>query len=126
MKAKTRNIFGAALLAAAALMLVIGTFQTTGFAAEPTKVTVKSKRGDVEFNHATHQRDIKCEKCHHNFKGADRSKPKCSDCHKAKADGDSPDSKTAYHNSCQKCHKAEKKGKPDTKAPTACNDCHKK
>ncbi len=126
MKVFSKNVAGALLLAAGALMLVIGSFQATGFAGEPAKVTVKSKRGDVTFDHATHAKDIKCDKCHHNFKGGDKSKPKCGECHKAAKEGDTPSSKDAYHASCQKCHKAEKAKKADTKAPTLCNDCHKK
>jgi hypothetical protein len=123
---KVSRIVGALALAAGALMLVIGSFQATGFAGEPAKVTVKSKKGDVTFDHAAHGKTVGCEKCHHNFKGGDKSKPKCGDCHKAAAEGTTPSAKDAFHNSCTKCHKAEKAKKADTKAPTMCNDCHKK
>ncbi len=122
----SKNVAGALALAVGALMLVIGSFQAAGFAGEPTTVTLKSKKGDVTFSHATHAKDIKCEKCHHNMKGGDKSKPKCSDCHKAVAEGATPSVKDAFHDTCLKCHKTEKAKKADTKAPTVCKDCHKK
>jgi len=125
MKGLSKKFVGALLLAGA-MMLVIGSFQATGFAGEPAKVTVKSKKGDVTFDHAAHNKTLKCEQCHHNMKGGDKSKPKCTDCHKAAPDGKTPSSKDAFHNTCVKCHKGEKAKNADTKAPTSCKDCHKK
>jgi hypothetical protein len=123
-----RSVLGWVLAVVGVFFLVAGVMGTDGFAKDaPSKITVKSKRGDVTFSHDAHAKDAKiaCAKCHHNLDKA-KDQHKCSDCHKAQKEGDVSSLKDAFHNSCTKCHKAEKAKKADTKAPTLCNDCHKK
>ncbi len=78
-----------------------------------------------KFNHKTHSAAYKCTDCHHKWDGKEGTKPKkCFDCHKAQAEGDTPNLKTAFHKQCKDCHKKEKAA--GKKAPTSCTACHAK
>ena len=87
---------------------------------------VKDKMAPVVFPHQKHAVDqkIECKTCHH--KDADPAKAvvSCYNCHKAVAEGKTPDAKTAFHTRCQGCHKEKQAANP--KAPIKCMDCHKK
>jgi predicted CXXCH cytochrome family protein len=87
-------------LLAAAMMIAFAA--SVAFAADT--VVIKSKKGDITFNHAKHSADpASCKTCH----------------------GDAKPSKLtlgreAGHKLCIECHKEKKAG------PTKCGDCHKK
>ena len=83
------------------------------------------KKPAVTFSHAKHKaKDIKCDACHHQVKGAENFK-ECGSCHMIDA-GDAPKLKDAMHGkdpagACYTCHLlkgAEQKRK--------CADCHAK
>jgi hypothetical protein len=84
--------------------------------------------GDVTFTHKKHNVDYKIDcyngDCHHHTLRKNKQ-DLCRDCHKAKAEGNTPSKKEAFHESCKKCHEnCKKENKPA--GPTACKDCHKK
>lgn len=67
-------------------------------------VTVKSKMGDVTFNHKAHGEKAECKTCHgeaapgkFSLGGKDAAHKLCQDCHKTKGGG--PTTK------CMECHK---------------------
>lgn len=114
------------ILVAVVAVFVLALGSSASMAGEPSKVTLKSKKGDVAFDHAKHSKShkIDCKTCHH---AKDKSPDmKCSNCHKDKKDGNTPDLKSAMHETCIGCHKKEVKKNPASKAPKACNACHKK
>lgn len=80
---------------------------------QPTKFTHKA--------HATLYKD--CKTCHHEWDGKAKIE-KCTTCHKAQAEGTTPDMKTAFHNQCKGCHTKEKQAGKN--APVGCTDCHAK
>lgn len=92
------------LLACAFLALA-----STAFAAPPpAEVSLKSKNGDVNFNHKLHQAQG-CKKCH----GA--GTPSKIELDKDKA-----------HALCTECHKEKAKGPETTKDAKKCTACHSK
>ncbi|HAR43996.1 MAG TPA: cytochrome C [Bdellovibrionales bacterium] len=87
------------VLIAAGLMV-----STLGIAADsPDSVTLKSKYGNITFNHKVHGQSMSCSACHGETigplapLGKDRGHAICLDCHKKGGEG-----------------------------PTRCGDCHKK
>ncbi len=124
-----RKVMGVALIAAG-LFAVQATLQAAKPA--PDQITIqkfKATKGAVPFSHKKHADlaggDAKCSTCHHTTKAGEDVKA-CTECHKAAAEGKTPDAKTAFHASCQGCHKKVKAEKPDSKVPgMACGGCHK-
>lgn len=102
-------------------MIVISVF-FAGLAggAEPQgKINLKvyAKR-TVTFDHKGHAKRIgDCQKCHHMSKPGDEEK--CSDCHSAKGDKDTPSFKEAMHLKCRNCHMMDNK-----KVKGSCKECH--
>jgi primosomal protein N' len=76
---------------------------TATLAAAMDSTTIKSKQGDVTFNHKIHSASIKC-----------------TVCHSKKAPGKMTLGRDAAHKLCKGCHEKDKKG------PVKCFDCHKK
>jgi hypothetical protein len=111
---------------AAFLTIVLAVMFSAGLvisADAPEKITIKEiqkTKGPVEFNHKAHAttRAKACKDCHH--KNEAGKEEKCSNCHKAKAEGKVVELKEAFHTTCKNCHKKMAKG------PTKCDDCHKK
>ncbi len=95
-----------------------------------------AQKSPVTFSHAKHK-EAKCTACHHKEKEDAEKIQKCSQCHKAKDEGDTPKLKDSFHieknkktekevtSSCVGCHKALKKQDKKT-GPTACTKCHPK
>ncbi len=110
---------------AAFLAIVLAVTFSAGLvigANAPDKVTIKEiqkSKAPVVFDHKAHAtvRAKACKDCHH--KNEAGKEEKCSNCHKAKAEGKVVELKEAFHKTCRDCHK---KGK----GPTKCDDCHKK
>lgn len=107
---------------------------------EPDQI-VKSRFGDVKWNHELHARMkeiASCQVCHHTARPGETQPRACHDCHKpqtnqaalvladlhttvekVKYEGEhGPPPMTAFHGKCVGCHKAMKKG------PVGCKDCH--
>ena len=85
----------------------------------PGKIDLKvyAKR-KVAFDHKGHANRIgDCQKCHHMSKPGDEEK--CSDCHSAKGDKDTPSFKAAMHLKCRNCHMEVNK-----KVKGSCKECH--
>jgi hypothetical protein len=82
----------------------------------PGKIVLKVyEKKPVTFDHKGHaQRIGKCETCHHKT-----DSEKCSDCHGAKRDGDTPSFREAMHYRCKNCHM-----KTNKKVKGACQECH--
>ena len=82
----------------------------------PRKIALKVyQRKPVTFDHEEHARRIgKCAVCHHKT-----DSEKCSDCHAAKRDGDTPSFREAMHYRCKNCHM-----KTNKKVKGACQECH--
>ncbi len=122
------RVRGIALVAAVAFATTM-VITLKGFSAAPEKVTidaVKKVKPAVVLNHGKHAKDIakgNCAECHHKWDKASGKEPrKCTTCHKAKKEGNTPAAKTIFHKKCKDCHKKNKaKG-----APTSCKGCHKK
>lgn len=107
---------------------------------EPDQI-VKSRFGDVKWNHELHARMESigtCTVCHHTERPGETQPRACHDCHKPqsnraamvladlhmkvekpKYEGENgPPPMTAFHGKCVGCHKAVKQG------PVGCKDCH--
>lgn len=93
-------------------MFVFASVGNAGANGEPSKVTFKSKKGNVTFDHDLHKTKGSCKACHH--KG---QQSKCSTCHTRKGENGNLNTKKAYHKNCKGCHK--KDG-----GPTKCKGCH--
>ncbi len=101
-------------------------------AAGPPTITLKAKMGNVTFNHAAHQKRLKCGQCHHRKGPNGKQVPykpgqkieKCSVCHNANSGMPSSlnSVKKVMHKNCRGCHKSMHKTNP--KAPTRCFGCH--
>ncbi len=104
---------------------------TSGNGITKDVITFECSYGDVTFTHKKHNVEYKIDcydsKCHHTWDKDKNQKSGdlCRDCHKKKAEGNTPSKKDAFHKSCKGCHEDRKKeGKPT--GPTACKECHKK
>ena len=104
---------------------------TSGNGITKDVITFECSYGDVTFTHKKHNVEYKIDcydsKCHHTWDKDKNQKSGdlCRDCHKEKAEGNTPSKKDAFHKSCKGCHEDRKKeGKPT--GPTACKECHKK
>lgn len=91
----------------------------------PKSITIENKNGNVTFSHEQHQKDVKCQTCHH-LMDKDKEKLACRACHTATAEGKRLSGKDAFHKSCKGCHQQKVQADPNSKAPTKCKDCHKK
>jgi len=121
----TMKRVSAVMIGVVAAVALIG-FWTADLAAKkpsPKSVTIENKNGAVTFPHEQHQKDIKCETCHH---AKDPDKVACRACHTDQADGKRLTAKDAFHKTCRGCHDQKVKADPNSKAPTKCKDCHKK
>lgn len=87
----------------------------------PKSITVENKNGNVTFSHEQHQKDVRCETCHHTMA---KDKVACRACHRA--EGKRLTAKDAFHKTCKGCHEQTVKADPNSKAPTQCKDCHKR
>ncbi len=105
-----------------AVVAVLCFIAAVAYAAAPDSIVLKASNGDVTFNHKKHSTipNVACKNCHHTMTGATVDK-KCSECHKAAAEGKTPSMKDASHKTCKDCHKKMGKG-PAVK----CTDCHVK
>ncbi len=106
--------------------VVAGLMVTGAFAAKDT-IVFEAPNGKVTFDHKKHSETLKidCLKCHHTWKAGETSGKKCTECHKAAAEGKTPSMKDASHQTCKGCHdEAKKAGKPA--GPTMCTQCHVK
>ena len=82
--------------------------------------------GKVTFTHKKHvDLKIDCLKCHHTWKQGETSGKKCTECHKASAEGKTPSMKDASHKTCKGCHDELKKASKPA-GPTMCTQCHVK
>jgi len=106
---------------AVAVLLAAGLCAGAAIGAEgtekiPGKISLKVyQRKPVTFDHKGHaQRIGKCAVCHHKT-----DSEKCSDCHGAKRDGDTPSFREAMHHRCKNCHM-----KVNKKVKGACQECH--
>src|SRR3990170_7778093 len=105
------------------LAIVVAVMFSAGLvigAGAPDKVTIKEIqkiKTPVEFNHKAHVTDRAkaCKDCHH--KNEAGKEEKCSNCHKAKTEGNVVELKEAFHITCKDCHKKMAKG------PTKCDEC---
>ena len=104
-----------------AVLLLAGLCAGASIGAEktenmPAKIALKVyPKKQVSFDHKGHARRIgKCEVCHHKT-----DSEKCSDCHGAKRDGDTPSFREAMHHRCKDCHM-----KVNKKVKGACQECH--
>ena len=106
----------------AAVLVVLLSFAALVYAAAPEVIKLEARQGVVTFSHAKHAalEGLTCKTCHHEMKGETVEK-KCSDCHKKKAQNNTPTMKNAAHKQCRGCHKQIKKG-PTSK----CKECHVK
>lgn len=105
---------------------IAGTFLAAVFfagladGAEPAgKIVLKvyPKRA-VTFDHKAHAKRIgECRKCHHMSKPGDEEK--CSECHSAKGEKDTPSFREAMHLRCRNCHMMDNK-----KVKGSCKECH--
>ncbi len=91
----------------------------------PKSVKIENKNGVVTFDHDGHQKDVKCQTCHHTM-DKDKEKVACRACHTATAEGKRLAAKDAFHKTCKGCHEQKVKADPNSKAPTKCKECHKK
>ncbi|MBF0398263.1 MAG: cytochrome c3 family protein [Desulfobacterales bacterium] len=87
------------------------------------------KRPIVNFPHALHEKNIKCQRCHHEYDAfgtniAGEDGRKCSECHKiSKSKSNNVPLKRAFHLQCKTCHiKMKKEGKYNP--PVSCGQCH--
>jgi hypothetical protein len=88
--------------------------------AEPSgKIVLKVyPKRTVTFDHKGHAKRIgNCRTCHHMSKPGDEEK--CSDCHSAKGDKDTPSFRAAMHMKCKNCHMIDNK-----KVKGSCKECH--
>lgn len=106
---------------ALAVLLAAGLCAGASIGAEgaekvPGRIVLKVyERKQVTFDHKGHARRIgKCATCHHKT-----DSEKCSDCHGAKRDGDTPSFREAMHHRCKNCHM-----KTNRKVKGACQECH--
>ncbi len=109
------------------LGFVISCLTVTGAFAAKDTIVFNASFGKVTFDHKKHSETLKidCLKCHHTWKAGETSGKKCTECHKAAAEGKTPSLKDAFHNTCKSCHEGLKKaGKPA--GPTGCTQCHVK
>lgn len=89
-------------------------------AAEPPgKLVLKVyPKRTVTFDHKGHAKRIgDCRKCHH--MSSPGSEEKCSECHSAKGDKDTPSFREAMHLRCKNCHMRDNK-----KVKGSCKECH--
>ena len=106
---------------AVAVLLAAGLLAGASIGAEetekiPGKIVLKVyERKQVAFDHRGYaQRIGKCAVCYHKT-----DSEKCSDCHGAKRDGDTPSFREAMHYRCKNCHM-----KINRKVKGACQECH--
>lgn len=108
------------------IIVLVGAIASTLFlagvicAAEPPgKVVLKVyPKRTVTFDHKAHAKRIgNCQKCHHMSKPGDEEK--CSECHSAKGDKDTPSFREAMHMRCKNCHMMDNK-----KVKGSCKECH--
>ena len=106
---------------------LLSVLTATGAFAAKDVVTFDVPQGKVTFAHKKHAETLKidCLKCHHTWKAGEASGKLCKECHKAKAEGKTLESKEAYHNACRGCHDEAKKAKKPA-GPTGCMQCHVK
>ncbi len=83
--------------------IVVMVLLVAGAAAAADTMTIKSKTGDVTFNHKVHGDSLTCKPCH------GEGTP-----------GKLTLAKDSAHKMCKGCHDAKKAG------PSKCFDCHKK
>jgi hypothetical protein len=110
--------FAGAILAAALLAAGAAVGADDAKSKIPGKIVLKvyGKR-QVTFDHKGHaQRIGKCQTCHHK-----EDSEKCSDCHGAKRDGNTPSFRDAMHHRCKDCHMRTNK-----KVKGYCLECHPK
>ena len=84
-------------------MIMVAFAASSALAAGPDKVTMKSKIGDVTFNHKAHAAAGDCKVCHGEGTPAKLAL-----------------GKDAAHKLCKECHQKKAAG------PTKCGECHKK
>lgn len=125
-EAKMKRMAGI-LMGLLAVAFLIAGLSGEGLAKKepPKSVTIENKNGNVTFPHEAHQKDIKCQTCHH-MMDKDKEKVACRACHKPEAEGEMLGLKDAFHKTCRGCHDQKVKADPNSKAPTKCKDCHKK
>jgi len=88
-------------------------------AEPPGKIVLKLyPKRTVTFDHKAHAKRIgNCQKCHHMSKPGDEEK--CSECHSAKGEKDTPSFREAMHLRCKNCHMTDNK-----KVKGSCKECH--
>ena len=87
------------------------------------------RRPPVTFPHLTHEEQISCQRCHHDYDkfGAseDAEGQKCDQCHKTGPSENPLPITKAFHRQCKGCHKrASDKGY--TPGPVMCGQCHRR
>jgi hypothetical protein len=135
--------FGLLLAVASGAGPAFAPYQGDQVQSKVVTLDVGGTRGDVSFNHKTHEARLNpdpnaaykakagaaCSGCHHTMNS--RGIPqlwKCSACHRGEGDPRNPRnrdfdeawSERAFHDSCIGCHRA------STKGPTTCGECHKR
>jgi predicted CXXCH cytochrome family protein len=104
----------------------VGLVVTGAFAAKD-EIVFDAPNGKVTLNHKKHSETLKidCLKCHHTWKAGETSGKKCTECHKATAEGKTPPLKDTFHQTCRGCHDELKKANKPA-GPTMCTQCHVK
>jgi len=106
---------------------VLAGLMATGAFAAKDEIVFDAPNGKVTFAHKKHSETLKidCLKCHHTWKAGETSGKKCTECHKATAEGKMPSLKDAFHTTCKGCHDELKKANKPA-GPTMCTQCHVK
>lgn len=90
----------------------------------------KHTRPVVAFPHVTHEDQIECSECHHEYDesgeniGGDGGY--CSDCHTKKAESNPVPLTDAFHLQCKRCHAKEIESNKNKSIPQMCGQCHVK
>jgi hypothetical protein len=107
-----------AVMAAAVAAAVIFAGMVDGGEPQGKIVLKVYPKRTVAFDHKGHAKRIgDCQDCHHMSKPGDEEK--CSDCHSAKGDKDTPSFREAMHMKCKNCHAIDNK-----KVKGSCKECH--
>ena len=71
---------------------VLSGLMVTGAFAAKDEIVFDAPNGKVTFAHKKHSETLKidCLKCHHTWKAGETSGKKCTECHKATAEGKTP------------------------------------
>jgi hypothetical protein len=88
-------------------------------AEPPGRIVLKVyPKRPVTFDHKAHAGRVgDCQKCHHMSKPGDEEK--CSECHSAKGEKDTPSFREALHLRCRNCHMMDNR-----KVKGSCKECH--